>query len=264
MIRALCKNEFTKLFSQRYPFLLFGAVLLLQAVRMLSAALTPPETTLEILSAPQLWADGVSMGLRFGTYLLLVIGAMSFSQEFGLGTAKTVLVLPLQRWHWAVAKLGFLVVVALAMLAAIVLMAIVIVAVTLGWGAVVREEVEMYSHVVVWIEVARAVGLTALFLLPVCTFALLIGVYFSSSGAAVGTALLLGIGLEAAVGLSGAGKYLFLYHLHRPVAMLEKLGKGLPFQWDDLLTWGVGTTIVSFLVLGGWLITRLEKMDVAT
>jgi len=264
MIGALCKHEFTKIFSHRYPVLLFAAVLGLEAARILSSALSPPETTLEIITAPQLWAEGVSLGLRFGTYLLLVLGAMSISQEFSLGTAKTVLVLPMRRWEWAIAKLIFLIIIALIILVGIVGLAAVLVSATVGWGPVVREGVEMYSSAAVWVEIYRAIGLTFLFFLPVCAFALLVGLYFTSSGAAVGTSLLLGIGLEAAVGLSGTGKYFFLYHLHRPVAILEKMGKGLPFQWNDLLTWGVGTTLGSFVVLVAWLVFRLEKMDVSS
>ena len=102
-----------------------------------------------------------------------------------------------------------------------------------------------------------------MFLLPVCAFGQLIGLYFSSSGAAVGTALLVGIVLEAAAGLGGFGKYVFLYHLHRPVAVVEKLGKGLPFRWDAVVTWGLGACLISFVLFSVWQVARLERMDVA-
>ena len=78
----------------------------------------------------------------------------------------------------------------------------------------------------------------------------------------MGVALLFAIVIEAVVGLTGFGKYAFLYHLYRPFQLLEKMGKGLPFQWDTLLTWGVGTALVSFVAFTAWLIVRLERMDI--
>lgn len=263
MIRELTRQEFIKFFSHRYPYALVLLVLAAQLARMLTSVLAAPETTLDIVTGPQLWAQGVGMGLRFGVYLLLVIGAMAFSQEFAQGTVKTVLVLPVQRWQWISAKLIFLVLTAMALLALIGGLAALVVAVTLGWGDVLREGVVLYSGSEVLRQVLAATALTAVFLLPVCAFGQLIGIYFSSSGAAVGTALLVGIVLEAAAGLGGFGKYVFLYHLHRPVAVIEKLGKGLPFKWDAVVTWGLGACLITFVLLCAWQVARLERIDVA-
>jgi hypothetical protein len=79
----------------------------------------------------------------------------------------------------------------------------------------------------------------------------------------VGTALLVGIVLEMAAGLGGFGKVVFLYHLHRPVAVIEKLGKGLPFTWDVVVSWGIGACLISFAVLCVLQVARLERMDIA-
>ncbi len=263
MIRELARQEFIKLASQRYPYLLLAIVIAVQVTRMLVTALTPPETTLDIVTGPQLWAQGVGIGLRFGVYVLLVIGAMGFSQEFAQGTVKTILVLPVRRWEWVTAKLIHLVGLALGFLAVIVVLGWVIVAATLGWGDVVREGVVLYREGEVWRQLLAAAGLTAVFLLPVCAFGQLIGTFFSSSGAAVGSALLLGIVVEAAVGLGSFGKYIFLYHLHRPIGLVEKLGKGIPFKWEQLLTWGLGTCLITFAVFAAWQVLRIERMDVS-
>lgn len=263
MIWELTRQECIKLASHKYPYLLLAVVLAVQVVRMLVTAFTPPETTLAIVTGPQLWAQGVGMGLRFGVYVLLVLGAMGFSQEFAQGTVKTVLVLPVKRWEWVAAKLLFLVALALVLLAIILVVGWIIVAATLGWGDVVREGVVLYEESEVWRQMLAAAALTAVFLLPVCAFGQLIGTYFSSSGAAVGSALLLGIVVEAAVGLGAFGKYVFLFHLHRPVGIVEKLGKGLPFKWESLLTWGLGTCLITFVVFAAWQVLRIERMDVS-
>ncbi|MCZ6556159.1 MAG: ABC transporter permease [SAR324 cluster bacterium] len=263
MIRELTRQEFRKLSAQRYPYLLLALVLIAQIAHMLAAALAAPETTLDVLTGPQLWAKGAGTGLRFGVYGLLVVGAMGFSQEFAQGTVKTILVLPLRRWEWVAAKLVFLVLLALGLLLAVVMVGVLIVALTLGWGDVVREEVVLYGRGEVWLQVLAATALTAVFLLPVCAFAQLIGLYFSSSGAAVGSALLLGISLEAAGALGGFGKYIFMYHLHRPIGIVEKLGRGLPFRWDALLYWGLGACLLSFAIFCVWQVLRMERMDIA-
>ena len=264
MILELCRQEAVKLFSQRFIYVLMALVLAVQGGRMIVSALTPPETSLDIVTGVQLWAEGMSLGLRFEAYLLLVLGAMSLSREFSLGTVKTMLVLPIRRWQWATAKLGFLVLFAWSLLLLLTVLALTIVMLTIGLGDVVREEVVLYPAAVVWQNILLSSGLTMVFVLPVCAFALLIGLYFTSSGAAVGVSLLFGIVIEALVGLAGYGKYVFLYHLFRPYQQLQKLGKGLPFQWDDLLAWGLGTTLLTFAVFALWSIVRLERMDITS
>lgn len=262
MILTLCRQEAVKLLSHRYPFVLFGSVLVFQVARMLVSALNPPETTLDIVTGPQLWAQGMGVGLRFGTYLLLVFGAMGFSQEFSLGTVKTILVLPVRRWNWAAAKLLFLVLLALGMLLIMAAVGIAVVALTTGWNGVIREEIVLYGAGTVWRELSVALALTFVFMLPLCALSLLIGIHFTSSGAAVGTALLLGIGVEAAVGLSGHGRFIFLYHLHRPIGIIEKIGKGLPYQWESIIFWGLGSSLIAFALFSLWTALRLERMDI--
>ena len=63
--------------------------------------------------------------------------------------------------------------------------------------------------------------------------------------------------------VGGFGRYIFLYHLHRPVDIVEKLGKGLPFKWESLLVWGLGTCLISFVVFTLWQARRMERMDVS-
>ena len=76
--------------------------------------------------------------------------------------------------------------------------------------------------------------------------------------------LTLGIVLESVSGLLDAGRYVFLFHLHRPVALVGKLGRGLPFTWETELTLGLATTLTWFalLMLWGWI--RLVRMDITT
>ena len=262
MIRDLWRQEVIKLLSLRFPYLLFALVLALQLTRMLASAFTVPETALDVLSAPELWAQGAAWGLRFSVYTLLVLGAMGFSREFSLGTAKTVLVLPIARWHWVMAKLGLLVALALAMLMASVLLSALVVAFTLGWQPVVREGLVIVSLGTIWTQLSLAVGLTGVFLLPVCAFALLVGFSFHSSGAAVGTAILAGLVLETLSGLFDLGRVIFLFHLYRPFDAIRKMGKGLPYQWDSIIAWGLPVCTVSFLILLGLLVWWMDRKDI--
>lgn len=262
MIVELTRQEALKLFSQRYPWVLIVLVLAVQAVYTLVTATRPARTSLEVLTAPQLWAQGATWGLRFAVYVVLVFGAMALSREFSLGTVKTVLVLPVRRYQWLAAKLLGLVLLSWALLLAIVVLGVVLVAVQPGWGDVVRSDVTLYTLGEVWGHMALATGLTAVALLPVCAFALLVSAHFTSSGAAVGVALLLGIVLETATEMVDVGRWVFLHHLHRPFAQMVKLGKGLPFQWEAAWAWGLPVSLVSFAVLSGWLLWRIERRDI--
>jgi len=263
MIAELSRQEAVKFFSQRFHYLLLGLVFAVTAARMLVTAFTPPESSLDVVTAPQLWAQGMELGLRFAVYVLLVVGAMGFSREFSLGTVKTLLVLPIRRRDWVLAKLLALVVLAWGLALALALAAAGLVALTLGWGDLVREGVVLYAAGDIWRNLAAATGLTLVQLLPVCALALVVGLHFTASGPAVGVTLLLAIVLEAVVGLADWGRYLFLYHLFRPVQLIEKLGKGLPFRWEQVVEPGLATSLVTFVVLALWAIRRLERMDIS-
>lgn len=263
MIAELCRQEAVKLFANRYPYLLLGIVLAGQAAYTALKGFAEPETTLDVLTAPQLWADGMGVAMRLGLFVILVLGAMGFSQEFAQGTVKTMLVLPVRRRDWVVAKLISLIVLAWALLAATALLGIALVAVTAGWGDVSRGGVTLYEAHLVWSQLAAAIGLTAVMLLPLCAFALLVSVFFSSSGAAVGVALVLAIVLEFGLGLlDESARFVFLHHLTVPFAQIVKMGKGLPFEWDETLRWGLPVAGATFVAFAAALRIRLERMDI--
>jgi ABC-type transport system involved in multi-copper enzyme maturation permease subunit len=264
MIAELMRQELLKLATQRYPYLLLAALVGLQVLRVLNLAWTPPATVLDVVSAPQLWAEGLAWSLRLLVFVLLVVGAMAFSGEFALGTARTVLVLPVRRRDWWLAKLATLVLLAWALLALLALLGAALVAATSGWTDVVREGLVLRPRAEYWRDLLLGLALTAVQLLPLCAFALLVGQFFTNSGAAVGVAVLLGMVLESAGGLLAAGRYLFLFHLHRPLALLEQLGKGLPFTWEEPLRLGLAVAVAWFVVLGALAWLRLERMDITS
>ena len=262
MIWELCRQEAFKLFSQKHPYLLLVATVAMQMVRMLALALSKPETSMDIVSGPQLWAEGLGWALRTMVFVVLVTGAMSFSREFSLGTAKTVLMLPVTRRAWYGAKLLSLLGVAWGLLLASTLLGMVFVAFTTGWGDLVREGLVIYEAAAFWKNIALATALTGIFLLPLCAFSLLVGMYFRNSGAAVGVALLLGMMLESVAGLLNVGQYLFIFHLHRPADLIGRMGRGLPFSWEQTVSVGLTTALISFAVLALWALVRLERMDI--
>ena len=262
MMIELCRQEARKLLSQRYPYMILAVLVGLQLLRTLTLALQPPDSTLDVVSAPQAWADGAGWGLRVLTFCILVIGAMGFSREFSLGTAKTMLALPVKRSAWYAAKLLSLVALAWCLLAVMSLLGALAVSFTLGWGEVAREGVVLHGTSEYLSHMLRAFLMTALFLLPLCAAALLIGLYFGHSGPAVAVAVLSGMVLESVGGLFAVGEYSFLQHLYRPLGVVVRLGQGLPFRWDSSLHPGLTVAGISFVILAGWGLWRLERMDI--
>ena len=48
----------------------------------------------------------------------------------------------------------------------------------------------------------------------------------------------------------------------RGVATVGRIGKGMAYQWQPVLTWGLGVSAATLLVLLAVLFVRLEKMDI--
>lgn len=135
-------------------------------------------------------------------------------------------------------------------------------ALTVGWGDVAREGVVMYAIGDYFPHMAKALVLTALFLAPLGAGALLIGLYFNHSGPAVAVAVLAGTVLESVGGLYAIGEYSFLYHLHRPLGVVVRLGQGLPFRWEPTLHPGLAVASITFMILVVWGWWRLNRMDI--
>ncbi len=258
----LIRQEIVKLCSQRFPYVLVALVVLLQAVTTIAAARTAPETTLDVVNAPLVFSEGAQAGLRGTVYLLLMLGAMSLSREFSLGTAKTFLVLPVTRRAWLLAKLAGLLLLAAALVLLVSGVGIALAALAPGWSDLRQEGLMLAGGAVLARELATATGLTILLLAPVCAFGLLIGLHFASSGAAVGVAVLLGVILEAAANLvDPLGRYVFLAYVPKPFGQVGRLARGLPYEWSGLAGWGLGIAAASFVLLAGWSLWRFERMD---
>jgi hypothetical protein len=134
-----------------------------------------------------------------------------------------------------------------------------------GWAAVRQEGLILADGAAMAGELARAAGLTLLLLAPVCAFALLIGLHVASSGAAVGVAVLLGTMLDAAANLvEPFGRYVFLAYVPRPYAQVGRLARGLPRDWGALTSWGLGVAACSFVLMVGWSLWRIERMDIGS
>lgn len=260
MIWELIRQEWVKLFSNRYIYALLALVLASVVVSILTSVFSPPASGMA--SPPQLWADGAGLGHRLGVFLILVVGAMGFSQEFSQGTAKTMLVLPLHRWQWALAKVLFLISFSLGLVLFISALAWVVVALASGWGVVMREGMQIATSAQVWEGLGLAVLLSSVFMLPVGIFALMVGLHFSSSGAAVGTTLLSAILIESVVRLGNTGKILFFFHLSRPFEGMERLGKGVSFDWAEMASTGLVSALLGFSVCSIYLFWRFSKMDI--
>jgi ABC-type transport system involved in multi-copper enzyme maturation permease subunit len=263
MTGELTRQELLKLASQRYPYVLLAIALAAQAAAMLVLGLRRPESSLDVLTGAQLWSEGALAGLRLSAYIVLVTGAMSLSGEFSQGTAKTWLVLPLTRRHWLAGKLLSLLALSAALVAAVAALAWLVTAFTAGWGDVAREGITLHRAAEVQRHLALSVALTVLLMAPVCAFGMLVGLLFPSPGAAVAVAVLLGTTLDAAANLfDSMGRFIFFAYLTQPFATVGRIGKGMAYQWQPVLTWGLGVSAATLLVLLAVLFVRLEKMDI--
>lgn len=263
MLAELVRQEAVKLSTQRFPWVLLALVAILESVATIMAARTPAESTLDLVNAPQAFAEGAQAGLRGAVLVLLVIGAMTLSREFSLGTAKTFLVLPVARRTWIAAKLISLVLLGTVLVLVVAGLGAALAAIDPGWATVRHDGVVLATGAELAREIAIATGLTLVLMAPVCAFALVVGLHFTSSGAAVGVAVLGGILLDAAANLvDPVGRYVFLAYVPKPFAQIGRMAKGLPHSWDDLTAWGLGVAIVTFLALAGWALWRIERMDI--
>ncbi|MDI6732874.1 MAG: ABC transporter permease [Planctomycetota bacterium] len=102
-IWLLTKIELYKLLCQKIFYISIFLVTLVVGISVLSGKFTPPSTKTSLNGFDYL-ISGCLNGFRLSTFLILLIGALSFASETTLATLKNILISPIKRYELTLAK----------------------------------------------------------------------------------------------------------------------------------------------------------------
>lgn len=105
-IGRLTSAEFLKLWAQPFLYVALGILLFFTILSevLLPIFLGQRETLWRAFNSVQLFAYGFKSGLKVATYVLLIFSSMMFAGEFDRGTIKNMLMRPITRFEFFVAK----------------------------------------------------------------------------------------------------------------------------------------------------------------
>jgi len=169
--------------------------------------------------------------------LLVVVTSFVVSQEFALGTVKSVWVRPVKRNGWYAAKIltAAGIVTALFVLACVVVLALA--AARSGFADLMEKDYLVHSARSLGFRMALTTGLTLFMLWSATVVTAALAARFNHSGGAIAAALGLGIAMTALSVFPPVRPYLLTTYLGLPSEQMVAMSKGLPLplEWGDLI-----------------------------
>ncbi len=190
---------------QRFGFLWITAKNIARNTGQLQA---PPENAYVPL------VEGLSSGLLLGGYLLLTLAAGSLAWDREHGLARLFLIRRASRSALVMAKFSALVFLGVLLVGLVVLLSWGSASLLFDFGPVVEEGYEIYSEAEVLREVLTGIAASAVPLLAVIAFGLLISTATGSTARAVGIALIAILAFDIFKGLLGnSSRWIFASYL---------------------------------------------------
>ncbi|MBI4558503.1 MAG: ABC transporter permease [Candidatus Hydrogenedentes bacterium] len=196
-----------------------------------------------------------------GLLLIQIYCANLIASETTAGTIRTILVRPIRRWEWLIAKLlaGMVYAVALSGMVSIVCWGLVLLrgdamGVNLG-GEVIYSAREMaLTYALAW-------GLDLLPQFAAVAFAVMIASLTRSTVSAIGGAIGLSVVMDIVKHPLGIDDYWFSTYLESPWRAFQDSCDGLPATWFPMTAYCITTSLVALVVFASIATYALSRRD---
>jgi ABC-type transport system involved in multi-copper enzyme maturation permease subunit len=260
-IKAIIKIEWTKLLARKItlilPLITVGFVLLTGYGFKLGVS----TRFIGIESGFYLASTTINTGLYLLTILTIVIVATTVGNEFVAGTIRYVLARPIKREEWLLGNLSALVLIVTILYLIIIFTGVIIGAITYGYHPLMEKEFVIHSQRELLNKFIVAIFLPLLPLITLVVAIELITLLTESPGAAIGITLGSGFALSLLSNQANWGQFFWANYIFSPLEEMERMAKGLPTDWESIIPWSVGNSIITGLILLGislWIMRRKE------
>jgi len=260
-IRAIIRIEWIKLRAKRstyiLPLITAGFVLLIGYGYRLGVT----TRFIGIESGYYLASTTINTAFYLLTILAVVMVASMVGNEFVTGTIRYILSRPIKREEWLIGNLISLASLLTILYLTIVLCGIFLGAMTYGYAPLVEKGFVIHSQGELMNRFTLALSLP---LLPFFTLIIaveLITLITENPGTAIGIALGGGFALSLLSNQVNWGRLFWANYIFSPLSEMEKMAKGLPTDWPSIISWSVGSSLSTGLLLLSvciWIIRRKE------
>ena len=236
-IGRLTAAEILKLSSQPFLYVALSLLLLfIPGFELLTAIVSgQKETAWKSLNSVQLFAYGFKPGLKIATYVLLIFSSMMFAGEFDRGTIKNLLMRPITRLEFFIAKCVTITGLAV-LLFGFAFYVSAVVALLRGDVGPIWHDSQYYIHRdgdVILGFARKAILMSFLAFLTAGFMGILVSNLTESSGYSVAIALVAFLVSDLATGMliDRAKEKLFMYYPSYAIDKLTQFGEGDTTRW---------------------------------
>jgi len=199
-----------------------------------------------------------------GLILLLTYTATLVASELGSGTVCLMLVRPLRRGEFVVAKLFLAMTYSICLALTTGLAAWTVTAAFgdldgVGYGGEI-----VVANIDMAMAYGAGMGLVLLPLFAASAYAVMVSTLTRSTGAAVASAIGIWILIDLIKHPLGVAPFVFSTHIDAPWQTFTDLCNGIQGAWSPALIWTAATSVVSFAVFTTIAVAALAKRDLQT
>jgi ABC-type transport system involved in multi-copper enzyme maturation permease subunit len=181
--------------------------------------------------------------------LTIVLVAATVGNEFVAGTIRYILSRPIRREEWLFGHLSAMVLVVIILYLIIILCGAIIGAITYGYPPLTEKEFVIHSQKELFNKFALSLFLPLLPLITLVIAVELVALITESPGTAIGIGLVGGFALSLLSEQTNLGQFFWASYIFSPLQEMEKMSKGLPTDWGAIISWSMGVSVITGIIL---------------
>ncbi|HMA77493.1 MAG TPA: ABC transporter permease [Candidatus Krumholzibacteriaceae bacterium] len=260
---TIISTEIYKLRRNKMRFVVPAAFFLLTIFLFIGLSAAAVRSYFGLPNGFYLTSAGLSWLINIIVLFLVIITSFQISNEFAMGTVKSVWVSPVSRRAWLSGKIIYLCLIAALLLFCSTILLLLLSWIKFGLTDLAEKNYVIHSASSLGLRLILVLSLTLITLFAVVCFASAISTLFCRPGSSI--AMLLSIGfLMMVIGILPVLKgFLLITYISSPLEQMTAMAKGLPlpFSWSELIMQTLivsGVYMIISISAGQLLITKKE------
>lgn len=249
-IKKLIQNEIYKMLHQKFIYLSIICVIVVVIISGIGIGYVLPENSdagsgyLFMLISSR---TAISM---IGAVLILIFSSMLISNETSFGTIQMMLINPISRLEFFLAKLITAMIFSIILLTTIILSAFVVGKIIFSYGDLVERGIVLFTQ---WEILSNFLYCYLILLFPIFAlicYGLMISVLINNVGMAIGLSVGSIIFLDIVKERLNLSSFLFQSYIETPFEFAQDLIEGFGINWTPKIFYCIG-------ISGGWIVVFL-------
>lgn len=252
-IKNLIQNEIYKMLHQKFIYLSIICLVVIVILSGIGINYLLPENSNAGSGYLFVLISSRTAISTIGTILILIFSSMLISNETSFGTIQMMLINPISRLEFFLAKLITAMIFSILLLITITLTAFLVGKIIFGYGDYIERGITLFTQ---WQILGNLLYCYLILLFPLfslCCYGLLISILINNVGFSIGMSVGSIIFLDIVKERLNLSPFLFQSYIETPFELAQDIIEGFEINWSPKIFYCIGVSgawIVVFLCIG--------------